>query len=184
MLIWRWWVTTLVKSTITIFKGLLTLGGGDLCPYLGPFYEDFFLALTRWLSYQRLFFMRKICRQEWSSIFLSLCEELASEKRKHIAPNIRPQRPNWTNPSTLSAAQDVYRNFIDSTVEAGHCSKIIMKNADQYALIEKGQLFLPLWCEHCFTHDSHMTCTFCPGSKGLQMLTENRDNLLSGHNTL
>lgn len=56
MLIWRWWVTSFVKSTITIFKGLLTLGGGDLCPYLGPFYEDFFLALTRWLSYQRLFY--------------------------------------------------------------------------------------------------------------------------------
>lgn len=112
MLIWRWWVTTLVKSTITIFKGLLTLGGGDLCPYLGPFYEDFFLALTRWLSYQRLFFMRKICRQEWSSIFLSLCEELASEKRKHITQNIRPQRPNLTKPPPPSPLHETFTGIL------------------------------------------------------------------------
>lgn len=56
---------TLEKSTITIFKGLLTLGG----PLLWGF---FFLALTRWLSYQRRF-MRKICSQERSAIFLSVC---------------------------------------------------------------------------------------------------------------
>lgn len=119
-------------------------GRGWPLPLFGPLLWGFFLGPDQMAKLSKAFFMRKICRQEWSSIFLSLCEELASEKRKHIAQNIRPQRPNLTNPPTRIAARDVYRNFIDSTLEAGHCLEIITRNADQYALIEKGQLFHPL----------------------------------------
>lgn len=52
-------LTTSAQSTITTFKGLLTLGGGDLWPFLGLFYEDFFKTLTRWLNYQRVFLWEK-----------------------------------------------------------------------------------------------------------------------------
>lgn len=65
-------LTTLVKSTITTFKGPLTQGGGDLWPYLGLFYEDF-LGPCQMAKLSKGFFMRKICQQN-GVVYFSYCE--------------------------------------------------------------------------------------------------------------
>lgn len=65
-------LTTLVKSTITTFQGPWPREGVTPDLIWASFMRTF-LAPARWLNYQRVFFMRKICRQERSSIFISLC---------------------------------------------------------------------------------------------------------------
>lgn len=163
-------------------------GRGWPLPLFGPLLWGFFLGPDQMAKLSKAFFMRKICRQEWSSIFLSLCEELASEKRKHIAQNIRPQRPqgpNLTNPPHPHRCTRRLQEFYWQHIRSWPLFRDNNEKCRSIWADRKRSAFPPpLCCEHCFTHDSHMTCTFCPGSKGLQMLTENRDNLLSGHNTL
>lgn len=65
------WLTTSAKSTITTFKGLLTRGWP--LTLFGPLLWGFFQGSDQMAKLSKAFFMREICRQEWSSIFLSLC---------------------------------------------------------------------------------------------------------------
>lgn len=65
-------LTTLVKSTITTFQGPWPREGVTPDLIWASFMRTFF-GSGQMAKLSKGFFMRKICRQEWSSIFISLC---------------------------------------------------------------------------------------------------------------
>lgn len=96
-------LTTLVKSTITTFQGPWPREGVTLDLIWASFMRTF-LAPARWLNYQRVFFMRKICRQERRSIFISLCGG-RSRCNSWLVGELRRQRMHWRTETVAACAE-------------------------------------------------------------------------------